>query len=212
MPVYHGPLVVDDDEEAKLQPPDEVARRAIILWAVELRAEGIPQAEARGIIEQLNLWESVSPAEKVFLDNESPSAEECQQLVWRLECIWVLMWAFGYVEQLDWPGGMCDVPRLAELVSTIEDDQGFIASARLRPVTEILDAQDLTMRVHWAVRDALLHQGGMIPEELDWSPDSAYVPVTLSAAVGVVEQRHHTLNWLVNYPEPVNWDNVDTLT
>jgi hypothetical protein len=34
----------------------------------------------------------------------------------------------------------------------------------------------------------------------------------MSAAVGVVEQRHHTLNWLVNFLNPENWDNVDTPT
>jgi hypothetical protein len=34
----------------------------------------------------------------------------------------------------------------------------------------------------------------------------------MSAEVGVVEQRHYTLNWLVNYLDPKNWDCVDTPT
>ena len=212
MPVYSGPLFVDHDDEVKIQTPDEVARRTMILWAVELRAEGVPEAETIGIIEQLDLWKSVSPSEKAFLENKSPSPDECQRLVWRLESIWVLMWALGHIEQLDWPSGLCDVPKLASLVSPHEGDTSFITSARLRPVSEILDVQDLIMRIHWAIRDAYLHQGGMIPVDLDWSQDDDWVPVHLSVEVGVVEQRHHTLNWLVKFLDPDNWDNVDTPT
>ncbi len=212
VPVYSGPLFVDDDNEVKIQLPDEVARRTMVLWAVELRAEGVPQVETLGIIEQLDLWKSVSPSEKAFLENENPSPGECQSLVWRLESIWVLMWALGHIEQLDWPSGMCDVPKLAGLVSPHEEDAEFITSARLRPAAQILDAQDLIMRIHWAIRDAYLNQGGMLPEGLDWSQDDDWVPATLSAEVGVVEQRHHTLNWLVNFLDPESWDNVDTPT
>lgn len=212
VPVYSGPLFVDDDNEVKIQPPDEVARRTMVLWAVELRAEGVSQGETLGIIKQLDLWKSVSPSEKAFLENENPSPDECQRLVWRLESIWVLMWALGRIEQLDWPSGMCDVAKLAGLVSPHEADTEFIASAQLRPVAQILDAQDLIMRIHWAIRDAHLHQGGMLPVGLDWAQDDDWIPVTLSAEVGVVEQRHHTLNWLVNFLDPENWDNVDTPT
>ena len=212
VPVYHGPLFVDDENEVKIQPPDEVARRAMVLWAVELRAEGVSQAEVIEIIERLDLWNSVSPLEKQFLENENPSADECQQLVWRLESIWVLMWALGHIEVLDWPRGMCDVPVLAKLMSSYEADPSFITSACLRPDHQILDAQDLIMRIHWAVRDAYLHQGGMLPAGLDWSQVDDWKPSTVSAEVGVVEQRHYTLNWLTNFLDPEDWDSVDTPT
>jgi hypothetical protein len=212
VPVFSGPLFVDDDNKVKIQSADEVGRRTLVLWAVELRAEGVSQAETLGLIEQLDLWSSVSPSEKAFLENKNPGPEECQRLVWRLESIWVLLWALGHIEQLDWPSGMCDVSKLAGVVSPHEADSAFITSARLRLASEILDAQDLIMRIHWAIRDAYLHQGGMIPEDLDWSQDSEFVPVTMSAAVGVVEQRHYTLNWLVKFFIPENWDNVDTPT
>jgi len=212
VPVYSGPLFVDDDNEVNIQPAGEVARRTMVLWAVELRAEGVPQAEAIKIIKQLDLWKSVSPKEKEFLENKSPDADDCQRLVWRLESIWVLMWALGHIEQLDWPSGMCDVPKLAGLVSPHEADNKIITAARLRSASELLDAQDLIMRIHWAIRDAYLHQGGMIPVGLDWSQDDDWIPVNLSAEVGVVEQRHYTLNWLVNFLDPENWDSVDTPT
>lgn len=212
VPVYPGPLFVADDDEVKIQPADEVARRMMVLWAVVLRAEGIPQTEAVELLDQLDLWKSVSPLEKSFLECSDPSPDECQRLVWRLESIWVLLWVLGHIEQLDWPSGMCDVRHLTGLVSPHEADPTFIASARLRPIAGVLDAQDLIMRIHWAIRDAYLHQGGMIPVGLDWTQDADWVPVTMAAEVGVVEQRHHTLNWLVNFLDPENWDRVDTPT
>lgn len=101
MPVYWGPLFVDDDREVKLQSPADAARRALVLWAVELRAEGIPDEEVHGLIEQQNLWNSVSPQEKAFLENKNLNQDECQEFVWRSESIWVLMWALGYIKKLD---------------------------------------------------------------------------------------------------------------
>ncbi len=212
VPVFPGPLFVADDIEVKIQPAEEVARRVMVLWAVELRAEGVSQAESLRIIKKLDLWPSVSPSEKAFLQNKRPSSEECRRLVWRLESIWVLLWALGQIERLDWPGDMCDVPKLVGLVSPHEADRKFTASVRLRSVAEILDAQDLVMRIHWAIRDAYLHKGGMVPAGLDWSQKHDWVPVALSAEVGVVQQRHYTLNWLVNFLSPVDWDSVDTPT
>ncbi|WP_406698005.1 DUF4272 domain-containing protein [Singulisphaera sp. Ch08] len=212
VPVYSGPLFVADDNEVRLQPASEVARRVLVLWAVELRAEGAPQAVAIELIESLDLWDSVSPSERAFLQSENPDPDECRSLVWRLESIWALMWALGEIDELGWPGGMCDVPKLAALMIARENDPAFISSARLRQKSEILDAQDLTMRIHWAIRDAYLNQGAMIPEDLDWSGQSEYISTMLSAAVGVVEQRHYALNWLVNFLAPKDWDHVDTPT
>lgn len=212
VPVYPGPLFVDDDEEVEPQSPEDVARRVLVLWAVVLRANGVPQAEALEPIEKFGLWKSVNPAEQAFLNDPSPSPEDCQRRMWRLESLWVLMWALGHLEQLDWPSDMCDVPKLAQLIKPLAAEPAFIASARLRPVSEILDAQDLIMRIHWAIRDAYLNGDGMIPENLDWSEESESVHVTMSAVVGVVQERHHTLNWLVNFLEPENWDEVDTPT
>ena len=210
-PVYGGPLFVDDDDEAKLQSPQDVARRVLVLWAVELRAEGIPQEETLGLIKQLDLWDSVSPEEKRFLQDKEPDPDECQELVWRLESIWVLLWALGYIEELGWPEGMCDVPKIVDILKEQEANPDFIKNAKLRSKAEILDAQDLTMRIHWAIRDALLNHEGQIPPGLDWTV-AEREHVSESPCVGVVEQRHYTLNWLVNYLDPEDWDSVDTPT
>jgi hypothetical protein len=212
VPVYEGPLFVGDVEGVRLQSPQEVAKRTLVLWAVELRAEGIPQQEAIGIIEKLDLWDAVSPEEKKFLKDANPDPEQSRQLVWRLESIWVLLWSLGYIDDLDWPSGMCDVSKLVEIIKPHESNTEFITGAKLRSESEILDAQDLILRIHWAIRDAHLNHDEMVPAALDWSSEGEQVRIELSPAVGVVEQRHYVLNWLVNFLDPKDWDNVDTPT
>ena len=213
VPVYGGPLFVADDTEAQLQAPQEVARRAIVLWAVALRAESTPREEVIALIEKADAWDSVSPMERSFLEDPAPDPGLSQALVWRLESLWVMLWALGHVDQLDWPSDMCNVPRLVEIMRAQESSPSFITNAELRSVEKILDAQDLTMRIHWAIRDASLREPSTIPEQLDWS--GAFTPVPDRASVqgiGVVEERHHALNWLVKFLNPENWDRVDTPT
>ena len=69
---------------------------------------------------------------------------------------------------------------------------------------------DLTLRIHWAVRDAWLNKRP-VPKDLDWSSSAERVRAEECPAVGVVEQRHHTLNWLVCFGGD-DWDHVDTPT
>jgi hypothetical protein len=141
VPVYQWPLFAEDDDEVAVQSPAEVERRLLVLMWVELRAEGRPQAECLGMIEKFDLWASVSPTEKAFLQEKSPHPGEAQRLVWRLEAIRVLLWALGDVETLDWPDKMVDAYRLVPLVMTHEEDPDFIANARLRPTADLLDAR-----------------------------------------------------------------------
>jgi hypothetical protein len=212
VPVLDGALLVEDDDKVQIQPAADVARRILVLWAVVLRSGGVPRAETLELLDRLDLWACVSPQEKVFLQNENPNQEECKWFGWRMECIWTLLWALGHVKQMDWPSEMCDSQRVTELVAPNEDNPDFIASARLRPTSQILDAQDLILRIHWAIRDAWMWHGGLVPEDLDWSRQSDCIPTSVGAAVGIVEQRHHSLNWLANFMNPKDWDWVDTST
>jgi hypothetical protein len=212
VPMLENPLLyTSDDGEVTLRTGPEVARRALVLWAVALRAEGMPQEEAVALLGKANLWDAASPKETGFLREKDPDPDECQQLVWRLESIWVLSWALGHIGEVDWPRGMCDVPRLADILKRAESDPDFVLRAATRDKGVILDAQDLTMRIHWAIRDAWINCGGFLPADLDWSEDYEMAHVARCPAVGVVEQRHHTLNWLTKFGD-AEWDQVDTPT
>jgi hypothetical protein len=91
---------------------------------------------------------------------------------------------------------MCDVNELAGILAQWEDEPDFITQARLRPTAEILDAQDLTMKIHWALRNAYL-KGECVPPDLDWREEDDGMPVNLCQAARVVQERHYALNWLV---------------
>ena len=203
-------LYVQDDAAVRIQSPQEVAKRTFVLWAVGLRAEGVDQHECHKIIRVLDLWHAASPEEKAFLHDPDPDPELSQSLVWRLEAIWVLLWALGHIEDLPWPSDMCDVPRIVNVLKPHESDPHFIEEAGLIPTATILDAQDLTVKIHWAIRDAYI-KGTWIPEDLDWRHDNG-VAVSMCPAVGVVEQRHHALNWILKFMDSDNWDDADTPT
>jgi hypothetical protein len=212
VPVYPWPLFITDDEQVVAQPAQDTMRRVAVLWAVKLRADGYTQDEVLGLIEQENLWDIVSARERTFLEKESPTAEDCEDFTWRLESIWALLWALGYVEQLDWPSRQCDVPAVIEIFGKLDADAEFITAATLRPVAELLDARDLIMRIHWAIRDAYLHRQQMIPEDLNWSGESELVHLSECEGVIVVEERHRALSWLLDADEAQDWDHVDTST
>jgi hypothetical protein len=203
-------LYVDDDSKALVQPARKVALRAMVLWAVALRAEGLEWVKAQEIISKWELREELSPCERDYLDNPSPDPNESRALVWRLESLWVMLWALGRIPHLPWPSSMCDVPALAKAMNQAEADAEFIHDASLIPIGELLDAQDLTLKIHWAIRDAWLNEKGL-PEELDWRCEDR-IPVNLSSSAAVVQERHLSLNWILRFMEAENWDDVDTST
>ncbi len=207
VPTLEYPLYVADDAAVTLRTPAEVARRALVLSAVTFLADGGPREQAAAMIERHDLWPEASPQETEFLRADPTDPEAARKMLWRLEGLWLLAWALGAVE-LDWPEQLCDVPRLVEVMLRREEDPDFIAKATLRPKAEILDALQLTLLLHWAVRDAWVH-GRNVPENLDWAEPGPMVPVAECAAGGVVAERHHALNWLVRFGDAA-WDEVDT--
>ncbi len=210
VPTLAYPLHVEDESEATLRTPAEVARRALTLSAITLRADGGSRDQALSLLARNALDSSLSPQERTFLEPAEADPDQAQKLLWRLEGLWVLLWSLRVIEALGWPGGMCDVPRLVKLLEGIEADADFIGRAHLRGAAEILDAAQLTMMVHWAARDAWINHRS-VPEGLDWSRDGAMVPVNRCPAVGVVAERHHALNWLLRFGG-VEWDDVPTPT
>jgi hypothetical protein len=99
---------------------------------------------------------------------------------------------------------------LAQLVREQLQRGDFVENARLRSKSEIMDAADLTMRQHWAVRDAAINER-QVPVDLDWTGDAERIYVPGCPAAGVVAERHRALNWLIRFGD-ADWDAVDTPT
>jgi len=210
VPTLSYPLLSDDDSTVKIRTAEQVAHRLQALSVVTFLADGGPRARTLELIEAASLWPHLSPEERAFVEASDPPEEQSAAFLWRLEDLWVLAWALGEIDALHWPSGLCDVPRLVEVLKRSDNEPQYAAAAQLRSASAILDAQHLTMMIHWAVRDAWINKQEL-PEDLDWSSNSTHVPVEQCRAVGVVEHRHHALNWLIRFGGD-DWDSVDTPT
>lgn len=193
----HLPPVISEPE-LDLRPASEIARRAIALFVVALRAESLAQKDPTPITDlraRLPLaFESLSPKENEFLNTESPEQQDVVNFGWRYEALYTLLWALGIADVLPLPTEVCDVPWMASTILG-RDRNRFVKNAHLRPPGELLDALDLHYRFHWVARQAQI-DNGETPGNLD---------------AGVISERHYALNWLTRF-EDAEWDSVDTPT
>ena len=189
------PPVVGEGE-AVWRSQVEVSHRAQALMATaliaETRGEGNPFPVDR-LSERLPGYAAfLSPQERAFLEEDTSPPAQIAKFSWRYEALALLHWALGLTVELPFPVAICDVPAVAR--TAFEFGAGR-SPGHLRPAAELLDALDLTFRLHWAVRDARL-KGQAAPAGLE---------------PGVVLERHYALNWLTHF-EDHDWDEVDTPT
>ena len=78
------------------------------------------------------LWRGVTPEEKAFQNNPSPTKEERNKLFWHQEAEWTLLWVIGKVESLGLPTRECDTRRLVdEIIPPLGSDiADFVATAK----------------------------------------------------------------------------------
>ena len=194
------PIVGDRDYTPRTK--EEVAERTIAIMTAAVFAEcagsqGIEKArEIAGIImEQYGSEPFLSPAEREFVTDPGPEGQDVTNFSWRYECAWVGLWALGFVDELSYPDGICDVPALAGIIRECGSFETFLARSALRSPAAILDAADRIYRYDWACADARVR--------------GAEAPANLMP--GVVMERHRMLNWLVRYMD-AGWDEVRTDT
>lgn len=193
-PTHLPPLVSED--EVNLRSETEVLQRARALFLVAVTAESsldnarIEPSELRDAYREF--FSGLSPAEHDYLDG-TPDEQQSIQMVWRYECLSLLEWTLRLTPELRFPDAICDVPAAARTV--IEYRPQTTNALKLRPASDILDALDLTYRLHWIIRQARI-DGGPMPPGMD---------------AGVIMERHYALNWLIRH-ENCEWDEVDTPT
>ena len=194
VPVNRALPAIEGADEVNSRSREEVAWRAMALLVVAAKGEGLEQADIDEIVENYGLKGHFSPEEAAFIRQSSPSEHDRIQFTWRYEAAWTLLWALGYVEGLEKPTKICDVPRAVAFLQERSPEQ-FLADAKLRSTEHILDEADLIYRYHWAVVDARIN-GRPTPAGLD---------------SGVVMERHYALNWLIGYMDQ-EWDDISTDT
>lgn len=209
--VYIPPLypLIESEAEAVIRTPEEIARRAFALMTVALYSEcmigeGMNPGEAWDFIrERTEAFEADSPDAGFFSPKEweylhDPDPDELQRIngTWQYENLYVMEWALGLVDTLDFPDHYCDVPLTVRLLKNCSCIEDILAIAKPRSAAELLDACDLIFCLDWACVDARLYQFDA-PAGMDG---------------GVVQERHRSLNWLIGYGDSRPWDEVTTDT
>ncbi|PSL48062.1 uncharacterized protein DUF4272 [Chitinophaga niastensis] len=185
--------VIADESTVVIRSAAEIATRTAILSAVNTVAFGYLDGPAvTTYLQQHNLWDSTTDAEKAFL--QDPQEELKTKETWKCEDIWVLLWALNKVPALGYMNDLCNLDMVPEEAfpfrGPASDPAVFLAGAtQLRSAAEILDANDLYYRAHWACVDARI-KGEKEPIH-----------------PGIVYERHYALNWLINYRDQP-WDEV----
>jgi hypothetical protein len=194
VPVLDSLPFIEDSQEAKTRTKEEIAQRAIAVCLAAVKGEGVEQKVIDSLVTKFGADKFFTPEEAAFIKEPMPTQEDRIKFSWRYECFWVLLWSLGYVEKLERPAGICDVPKAVSFLRD-RDTAQFIKDARLRPLNGILDEADVIYRYHWAVVSARL-KGQEAPAKLEG---------------GVVQERHYVLNWLIGYMDQA-WDDISTDT
>lgn len=183
--------------EVSLRPASAIASRCVALFACALRAESLaheaPIAPREIVARMPHAVAAMSPRERAFFEASAPLEQDVVDHVWRYESLHALAWSLSIVPDLPFPSGICDVPVLAERMLALEPSSASRLTLRATPT--ILDALDLSLRVHWATTDARTN-GGPAPRDVEAS---------------VVLERHRALNWLTRTTD-AGWDDVETPT
>lgn len=193
VPAELPPIV--SEREVQFRDPTQVARRALAIFIVAVRAESLATGQPISV-ENLRskapeAFVALSPQESAFLEESTPSQQSVINAAWRYESLFALQWALGMHAELPFADTICDVPTVAQIMLQIPHGD-WIETARLRPTTEILDAIDFNQRLLWAAREA--------------NNNSQPAPASIDG--GVISERQHAFNWLIRFEE-ADWDDVD---
>ncbi len=179
-------------EEVILKDSQEVAQRASILALVASRA-AVPKSDPLiKVLRKEKLINFLTDDEVTFLEIKKPEKEKLIKFSWRFESCYVLMWALGFFDSLNYPDSICNTKELVSLINT-KTIAEINKNPKLRAVEQILDELDFMYRLHWAVKNDTEN------------------PNTARLIPEVIYERHYALNWLINYMNKP-WDQVQTNT
>ena len=190
--IEHLP-VVEDAADLTPRSSDEIAHRCLATLICAVKGESDDHQLAQDLVERFSVGEYFSPAERAFIDSPQTSEQDRIDFAWRYECLHVFLWALGYLDELNPPHEICDVPGNVGIIREA-GAESFIAEARARPIDDVLDANDFYYRLHWAVI------------ELRLKGESSE-----AANEEIISERHRALNWLIRYMNQ-DWDDVSTDT
>lgn len=196
----------------QIRTADEVARRCLVLHGVLAAGHDVPRDRIVTWLRRDGLWDSVSPEESALFLSESTTQQQRIDATWRAEALFPLLWSLGLIPDLPSPQQLCDLQLVQRVLPPLfEPVAEFISSARLRSHSEIHSANEEIYQIHWRVRDARLRGEPAPAGKLPRMPHDDCNPQVESYHSGVIQERHHALNWLIGYCGQ-DWDDITTDT
>ncbi|WP_111859960.1 DUF4272 domain-containing protein [Acinetobacter sp. CFCC 10889] len=193
--------MIESVEDVEVRTAESIAQRAIAcLWVIQVACDidnGRYNDEIKdfvlNVLAKMQVMDALTENEKAIL-HEDVSQQDVINMVWKYEAYWVLLWALGIVEELNYPENIVDCDFAIQAVVSAKTFEEFMAKVKLRDIEEILDQADLIYRYDWACVNARLKQ--------------EQAPAQLNSAV--VVERHGALNWLIQSDS--DWDHPDVST
>ncbi|MEO7309906.1 MAG: DUF4272 domain-containing protein [Chitinophagaceae bacterium] len=196
IPIYTNPnaLFVDPEDSVTIRTQNEVTDRALALFYIGAKSEGLEQKQLYKIGHDFNINAKLTASEREYATTKKPTQQQNIDASWRYESLHLMLWALGFIDTLSYPNQICDVAGDLKIIQDLTEQQ-FKQKAKLRSSKEILDQADLILRLDWACVSA--------KEKKQSAPGNL--------VDGVVVERHQSLNWLINYLHE-DWDKVTTDT
>nr|WP_276521667.1 DUF4272 domain-containing protein [Shewanella sairae] len=85
VPINNYLPYIEDENEALARNKTDIAMRAMTLLIVAVKAEGLEQEIVESLIKGYRLENSLTPNEKKFLYDPSPSEHDKTQFIWRYD-------------------------------------------------------------------------------------------------------------------------------
>lgn len=189
--------VIESDEEVTLRSADEVFNRLLALWAVVGAAQARDARPYCAYLKAHGLEAVLSKQEQAFLADPNPDQASFQSFAQRQEALYFLAWCAGLIEKIAVPSKPSNLKQALKFFpQALEAPDRLKAALRLRSKGSMLDWSDLLYRLHWEVRHSQLTGR----------------PCPASIAAQAVREWHQTVNWICQYEEQDDWDQVSTET
>jgi hypothetical protein len=176
---------IESLDEISPRSATEVAQQLIAVFFMVNVGHGYPVASAREDMLALGLSDVLGSTSREILSREPLSERDKIALSWQAEGLQSLAWALN-LAQLDHTR-LCD-DNLFSCIPARELASQFIATAKLRPLSEIQEQVDLIYRMHWAVVNTRFTGG---------NPDFNE---------SVIRERRRALDWIYGVDD--DWDEI----
>lgn len=185
------------ERSSELKDIDTICKRAIAsLLSIQLACDieqGNDYNESKeffsNLLKEYGVEDCLLSKEKALFNNEY-TKQDVLDVAWTYEAYWSLLWALGFVKNIEVPKDICDCEKAVATVSDCKDFYEFKSKCKLRNIEEILDMLDLHYRYHWACVEKRLN-----PE----TPIGVLNPE-------VVVERRRGLEWL--FSEEDDWHDI----